>query len=338
MKPIVGINGFGRIGRLVTRAAFALNNIEIAAINNPGLNPEMVAYLLKHDSIHGPFHKSVEIEEDAIIVDGRRIPCFSIKEPGEIPWGTQGVEYVVDATGVFRTEEQASPHLRDGVRHVVITAPPKDQIPMFVMGANHENYAGQAIVSNASCTTNCLAPLAKIIHEAYGIEKALMTTVHAVTSSQSTVDTSSKRSPCIGRAAFSNIIPATTGAAKAVGKVLPELEGKLTGMAFRVPVADVSVVDFTVMLKKPASYEAVCETVQKAAKGDMADYIAYIDRPMVSSDFITNPYGCNFDATAGLALDDQFMKLVAWYDNEYGYSANVTRLIMHMAAYDAAQL
>lgn len=335
MKPIVGINGFGRIGRLVTRAALALDNVEIAAINDPFLRPETVAYLLEHDSVHGSLNREIRYDDQYLYIDDRRIPCYSVREPGEIPWGEARVEYVVESTGVFLTTEQVMPHIKGGVRHVVISAPPKDDTRMFVMGANHETFAGEAVVSNASCTTNCLAPLAKIIDEAFGIERGLMSTVHAVTSSQSTVDAASKKDPRAGRAAFSNIIPSTTGAAKAVGKVLPSLKGKLTGMAFRVPVADVSVVDLTIQLSRETTYEQICETVKKAAEGDLADYISYVDRPMVSSDFITDHHGCIFDATSGLALDSTFFKLVAWYDNEYGYSANVTRLIAHMAEYEA---
>ena len=334
MRPLIGINGFGRIGRLVVRAAISLDNLWVAAINDPFLKPETIAYLLSHDSVHGPLGREIGYGDDYITIDDRRIPCFASREPGQVPWGQMGADYVVEATGVFLTAEQAGAHLAGGAKHVVITAPPKDDTPMFVMGVNQDAYQGQAIVSNASCTTNCLAPLAKIVDEAFGIRRGLMTTVHAVTSSQPTVDGPSKKDPRAGRAAYSNIIPSSTGAAKAVGKVLPSLAGKLTGMAFRVPVPDVSVVDLTVELKTPATYEQICAAVKKAADGDLADYVSYAEWPVVSSDLISNSHGCIFDAASGIALDDTFVKLVAWYDNEYGYSANVTRLIAHMAACD----
>lgn len=336
MKPMIGINGFGRIGRLVTRAALALDNLQIVAINDPFLDPATIAYLLEFDSVHGHLDREISFDDASVTIDGHCIRCFASRDPAQIPWGQAGAEYVVESTGVFLTAELAQAHLAGGAKHVIITAPPKDQTPMFVVGVNSDTYAGQAIVSNASCTTNCLAPLAKIIHEAFGIEKGLMTTVHAVTSTQPTVDNASKKDPRGGRAAYCNIIPSSTGAAKAVGKVLPVLAGKLTGMAFRVPVADVSVVDLTVELKTPATYEQICAAVKKASDGDMSEYVAYTDKPMVSSDFITNSHGCIFDAGAGLALDSTFVKLVAWYDNEYGYSSNVTRLIAQMAKYDAA--
>jgi glyceraldehyde 3-phosphate dehydrogenase len=337
MKPRTGINGFGRIGRLVTRAALTLDNIEIAAINDPSLSPEMIAYLLEYDSVHGPLGMEVTYDEHSVTVGSSRIRCYSTREPAEVPWAESGADYVVESTGVFLSRDKALAHKTGGAKYIVMSAPPKDDTPMFVMGVNHEEYAGQDVVSNASCTTNCLAPLARIVHENFGIEKGLMTTVHAATATQATVDSASKKDPRSGRAAFSNIIPSSTGAAKAVGKVLPALRGRLTGMAFRVPVADVSVVDLTVLLQRPATYEQVCAAVREASRGPMGEYVAYTDRPMVSSDFITNPHGCIFDATAGLAIDDTFMKLVAWYDNEYGYSANVTRLIAHMAAYNGAK-
>lgn len=333
MLPSVGINGFGRIGRLVLRAGLALGTIRCAAINDPFMTPEMMAYLLRYDSVHGAFPLALDYDEHALIIDGARIPCYECKDPAEIPWAQAGADYVVESTGVFLTREKAEAHLRGGARHVIMSAPPKDDTPMFVMGVNHTEYAGQAIVSCASCTTNCLAPLAKVVHDRFGIQRGLMTTIHAATATQPTVDGASKKDPRGGRAAFCNLIPSTTGAARAVGKVLPALNGKLTGIAVRVPVPDVSLVDLTVELETPASYADVCAELRRASEQELFGLLAYTDEPVVSSDFTGNTHSCIFDADAGLAIDDTFLKLVAWYDNEYGYSCNVTRLIAHMNAH-----
>merc|ERR1712119_97629 len=328
----VGINGFGRIGRLVTRAAFSSGKVNIVAINDPFTNLDHMAYMFKYDSTHGKFNGTVETKDGNLIVNGQVIKVFAIKNPAEIPWGDAGVEYVVESTGVFTTKEKASLHLQGGASKVVISAPSADA-PMFVMGVNEEKYeSSMDVVSNASCTTNCLAPLAKIINDAFGIEEGLMTTVHATTATQKTVDGPSMKKWRDGRGAAQNIIPAATGAAKAVGKVIPDLNNRLTGMAFRVPTADVSVVDLTVRLKKKASYIDIMNKVKAASQDpELGRYMGYTEDEVVSQDFIGDTHSSVFDAKAGIALNDKFVKLVAWYDNEVGYSHRVCDLIKYIA-------
>jgi len=331
----IGINGFGRIGRLVLRAGMERGDIEFAGINDL-LTPDYMAYLLKYDTIHGRYAGEIGYDADALIVDGKRIPVFSEKDPKDIPWGELNADYVIESTGLFTTMEKASAHLKAGAKKVIISAPSADA-PMFVCGVNQDKYtSSMSIVSNASCTTNCLAPLVKVINDAFGVEKGLMTTVHSTTATQRTVDGTSMKDWRGGRASSGNIIPSSTGAAKAVGKVIPELAGKLTGMSLRVPTLDVSVVDLTVELKSDASYSAICEAVKAAAEGSMRGIIGYTDEPVVSSDFIGDKRTCIFDATAGIAIDQRFMKLVAWYDNECGYSNKLLDLAAHMAVVDSA--
>jgi len=331
----IGINGFGRIGRLVFRAACANPNVEVVGINDPFIDPEYMVYMLTYDTVHGRFNGEASNTADAIIVNGKEIKVFACMNPVEIPWGEVGADYVVESTGVFTTTEKAKAHLEAGAKKVVISAPSADA-PMFVMGVNNDKYTSDMdIVSNASCTTNCLAPLAKVINDNFGIIEGLMTTVHATTATQKTVDGPSKKDWRGGRGAAFNIIPSSTGAAKAVGKVIPELNGKLTGMAFRVPTADVSVVDLTCRLEKAATYDEVKAAVKKASEGEMAGILGYTEDAVVSSDFITDPRTSIFDAGAGIALNGNFMKLVSWYDNEWGYSNKVVMLIEHMASVDA---
>jgi glyceraldehyde 3-phosphate dehydrogenase len=326
MVLTVGINGFGRIGRLVMRAARTNPNVKIVAVNDPFIPPKYAAYMLKYDSTHGKWPGTVTDAEDGIVVDGEKVTLFNEKDPAAIGWGKVGADIVVESTGIFTSLEGAAKHQAAGAKKVVISAPSPDA-PMFVMGVNDATYAGQTIVSNASCTTNCLAPLAKVIHDNYTITKGLMTTVHAVTATQQVVDGPSVKDWRGGRGACFNIIPSGTGAAKAVGKVLPELNGVLTGMAFRVPTCDVSVVDLTVTLGKSASYDEICAKVKSAAEGELKGILAYTDEDVVSTDFITDPHSSIFDAKAGIALDGQFVKLVSWYDNEWGYSNRVIDLI-----------
>lgn len=332
----IGINGFGRIGRLVFRAAIAQpEKFEVVGINDPFIDPEYMAYMVKYDTIHGRFDGSVTAEGDKLVVNGKAIAVFECKDPAEIAWRDCGAVYIVESTGVFTTMEKAKAHFVGGAKKVVISAPSQDA-PMFVMGVNNGTYTKDMdIVSNASCTTNCLAPLAKVIHDEFGIIEGLMTTVHSTTATQKTVDGPSKKDWRGGRAASANIIPSSTGAAKAVGKVIPELNGKLTGMSFRVPTLDVSVVDLTARLEKPATMEAICEAVKKAAAGDMKGIMAYTDEEVVSADFITDPHTSIFDAKASILLNERFVKLVSWYDNEWGYSNKVLMLIGHMASVDA---
>jgi glyceraldehyde 3-phosphate dehydrogenase len=334
METKIGINGFGRIGRLVFRAALNNSDAHVVGINDPFIDTDYMAYMLKYDSVHGRFKGSVEVSDGKLLVNGRAIDVYSAMKPEEIPWSACGAEYVVESTGVFTDTGKASAHLKAGAAKVVITAPSKDA-PMFVMGVNHDIYRKEmAIVSNASCTTNCLAPLAKVVHDRFGIVEGLMTTVHATTATQKTVDGPSKKDWRGGRGAASNIIPSSTGAAKAVGKVIPDLNGKLTGMSFRVPTADVSVVDLTCRLAKPAKYEEIKAAMKDASEGQMKGIIGYTEDDVVSSDFIGESCTCVFDAKAGIALNDQFVKLIAWYDNEWGYSCKVVDLVMHMAAVD----
>ena len=325
----VGINGFGRIGRLVFRRAVNQEGIEVVAINDL-IDVDYIAYLLRHDSTHGRFQGSVEVNNGALVVNGKPIRISAQRNPADLRWDEVGVDTVLESTGFFLTDATAREHLHAGARKVVISAPSKDATPMFVMGVNHSSYAGQEIVSNASCTTNCLAPLAKVLHDNFGIASGLMTTVHATTATQKTVDGPSVKDWRGGRGAAQNIIPSSTGAAQAVGKVIPALNGKLTGMAFRVPTPDVSVVDLTVNLERPTSYEAVKEAMRAASEGPMRGILGYTEVEVVSSDFLGDFCTSIFDAGAGIALTDTFMKLVAWYDNEWGYSCKCVDLIRHI--------
>jgi glyceraldehyde 3-phosphate dehydrogenase len=335
MVTKVGINGFGRIGRLVCRAALNNSKAKIVGINDPFIEAEYMAYMLKYDSVHGRFKGTVKATDNQLVVNGHAIAVSAAQRPAEIPWAACGAEYIVESTGVFTTLENAGAHLKAGALKVVITAPSKDA-PMFVMGVNHHGYTkDMTVVSNASCTTGCLAPLAKVVHDKFGIVEGLMTTVHAITATQKTVDGPSNKDWRGGRAAGSNIIPSSTGAAKAVGKVIPELNGKLTGMSFRVPTVNVSVVDLTCRLAKPAKYEEIKAAVKEAAEGPMKGIVAYTEDDVVSTDMIGEPFSCVFDAKAGIALNDHFVKLIAWYDNEWGYSSKVLDLIMHMASVDS---
>ena len=334
----VGINGFGRIGRLVFRAAVDNPNIEFVGINDL-FPPASLAYLLKYDTIHGRFPGTVEAADDGLIVNGKKIPTCAERDPANLPWGKLGADYVVESTGLFTAYEDAKKHVAAGAKRVVISAPTKtpDEVPTLVMGVNHDVFdAGKhTVVSNASCTTNCLAPVAKVIDDEFGILEGLMTTVHAVTATQPTQDGPSRKDLRGGRAAGFNIIPSSTGAAKAVGLALPQLKGKLTGMAFRIPTADVSVVDLTVRTEKKAAYADVCAKMKSASEsGPLAGYLGYTDEPVVSSDFITDPRSSIFDADAGIGLSDHFFKVVSWYDNEWGYSNRVVDLMLHMAKAD----
>mmetsp|Transcript_18337 Transcript_18337/g.51102 ORF Transcript_18337/g.51102 Transcript_18337/m.51102 type:complete len:338 (+) Transcript_18337:197-1210(+) len=335
MAPItVGINGFGRIGRLVMRAAQKNPNIKVVAVNDPFIPVEYMEYMYKYDSTHGKADGEVthDAEANTVSIDGEAIKVFGEMDPSKIAWGDAGVDYVVESTGAFTSTEAASKHMAGGAKKVVISAPSGDA-PMFVMGVNQEKYeSSMDIVSNASCTTNCLAPLAKVINDEFGLKEGLMTTVHAVTATQQTVDGPSKKDWRGGRAACYNIIPSSTGAAKAVGKVIPDLNGKLTGMSFRVPTINVSVVDLTARLDKGASYETVCAAIKDASEGKMKGILGYQNTDIVSSDFMSSPLSSIFDEKAGIALSDDFVKLVSWYDNECGYSTRVLDLIEHMEA------
>ena len=326
----VGINGFGRIGRLVMRASLEREDVDVVAINDPFIDLEYMRYMLQYDTIHGKLNKEIEVLDDGLLVDGKKIFVYNCKEPSEIPWKDAGAEYIVESSGVFASMEGASKHFAGGAKKVVVSAPTKDT-PMFVMGVNHKDYTKDMnVVSNASCTTNCLAPLAKVVHEKFGIKDGLMTTVHSVTATQKTVDGPSKKDWRGGRAATYNIIPSSTGAAKAVGKVIPELNGKLTGMSFRVPTLDVSVVDLTCNLERSATYDEIVEAVKEACNGELKGIMDYTEDAVVSSDFIHDPHTSIFDVKAGIALTDTFVKLVAWYDNEWGYSNKVLDLVSHM--------
>ncbi len=326
----IGINGFGRIGRLAFRRACSVADVEVVAINDL-IDVEYLAYMLRYDSTHGRFHGEVAVENGQLVVNGKAIRITAERDPNNLNWGAVGADYVLESTGFFLTDESARAHINAGAKRVVMSAPSKDATPMFVMGVNHSSYAGQDIVSNASCTTNCLAPMAKVVHDNFGIVSGLMTTVHATTATQKTVDGPSVKDWRGGRGAGQNIIPSSTGAAKAVGKVIPELNGKLTGMAFRVPTPDVSVVDLTVNLAKPASYEQIKAAMKAASEGPMAGILGYTEDEVVSNDFVGESCTSVFDAKAGIALTDTFVKLVAWYDNEWGYSCKCIDLIRHMA-------
>lgn len=333
MSAQVGINGFGRIGRIVLRQCLA-KGLQVKAINDPFIDLDYMVYMFKYDSTHGKFKGEVSTKNGMLVVNGKEIHVFQERDPTAIPWAKSGAEYVVESTGVFTTVEKASAHLNGGAKKVVISAPSADA-PMYVMGVNHESYNPSIhVVSNASCTTNCLAPLAKVINDNFGIEQGLMTTVHAVTATQKTVDGPSGKLWRDGRGAGQNIIPASTGAAKAVGKVIPELNGKLTGMAFRVPVPDVSVVDLTCTLKTEATYDQIKEAVKKASETQYKGILAYTEEEVVSSDFIGDDHSSIFDAKAGIQLSKKFVKLVSWYDNEFGYSARVADLIIYMHSRD----
>ncbi|MEB3358090.1 MAG: type I glyceraldehyde-3-phosphate dehydrogenase [Synechococcales bacterium] len=333
----VGINGFGRIGRLVFRAGIDNPNIEFVGINDL-VPPENLAYLLKYDSTHGRFKGTVEVQDDGIVVNGKTIPCFAIKNPAELPWSKYGVDYVVESTGLFTSYDGASNHVTAGAKRVVLSAPTKDpdKVKTLLVGVNHTNFDPNTdtIVSNASCTTNCLAPIAKVINDNFGLAEGLMTTVHATTATQPTVDGPSKKDLRGGRGAGQNIIPASTGAAKAVTLVLPELKGKLTGMAFRVPTPNVSVVDLTFKTEKSTSYDEICAAMKAAATGELAGILAYTDEPVASTDFNGDPHSSTFDAGAGIELNPNFFKVVSWYDNEWGYSCRVIDLMLAMAAKD----
>jgi glyceraldehyde 3-phosphate dehydrogenase len=328
----LGINGFGRIGRLVFRRACEQADIEVVGINDL-IDVDYIAYMLRYDSTHGRFQGDVEVINGALVVNGRPIRISCERDPADLRWDEVGADTVLEATGFFLTDATARKHIAAGARKVVLSAPSKDDTPMFVMGVNHSSYAGQDIVSNASCTTNCLAPMAKVVHDNFGIASGLMTTVHATTATQKTVDGPSIKDWRGGRGAAQNIIPSSTGAAKAVGKVIPALNGKLTGMAFRVPTADVSVVDLTVNLERPASYEQVKAAMRAAAAGPLAGILAYTEDDVVSTDFLGESCTSIFDAGAGIALTDTFMKLVAWYDNEWGYSCKCVDLIRHINSF-----
>ena len=329
-KIKVGINGFGRIGRLVFRAAMTRNDIEIVGINDL-IDVDYMVYMLKYDTMHGRFNGTVEAKDGKLVVNGQAIRVTAEKDPANLKWDEVGAEYVVESTGLFLTKEKAEAHIKAGAKRVVMSAPSKDDTPMFVMGVNHMKYAGEPIVSNASCTTNCLAPLTKVINDKFGVIEGLMTTVHSTTATQKTVDGPSMKDWRGGRAAAGNIIPSSTGAAKAVGKVIPELNGKLTGMSFRVPTLDVSVVDVTFRLAKEASYDEIKAAVKEASEGDMKGILGYTEEDVVSSDFLGDARTSIFDAKAGIALNKNFVKLVSWYDNEWGYSNKVLELIAHMA-------
>ncbi|MBO5546851.1 MAG: type I glyceraldehyde-3-phosphate dehydrogenase [Bacteroidales bacterium] len=323
----LGINGFGRIGRMVFRAAVEnfSKDIQVVGINDL-LDPDYLAYMLKYDSVHGIFNHDIKVEGNYLIVDGNKIQVFCEKDPSNITWGALGVDVVVESTGFFLTEELASAHLKAGAKKVIMSAPSKDATPMFVYGVNHKTYAGQAIISTASCTTNCLAPLTKVVNDKFGVVRGLMTTVHAATATQKTVDGPSKKDWRGGRGILENIIPSSTGAAKAVGKVLPELNGKLTGMSLRVPTSDVSFVDLTVELAKEATYEEICAAMKEASEGELKGVLGYTDEAVVSTDFRGCPLTSIFDVKAGIQLDKTFVKLCAWYDNEWGYSNKVLEM------------
>lgn len=333
-KIKVGINGFGRIGRMVMRCAAAHPDIEIVGINDL-CDPDYLAYMLKYDSVHGRFDGEVGSTDKSIIVNGAEIPVYAEKNPADIPWGALGAEYVIEATGLFLTKEKSQAHLDAGAKKVVMSAPSKDDTPMFVVGVNLDKYTSDmSFVSNASCTTNCLAPIAKVLNDAFGIKEGLMTTVHSTTATQKTVDGPSKKDWRGGRAAAGNIIPSSTGAAKAVGKVIPELNGKLTGMSMRVPTLDSSVVDLTVNLEKPAAYADICAAMKAASEGALKGVLGYTEDAVVSSDFIGDTRTSIFDTKAGIALTDTFVKVVSWYDNEMGYSDKLLCLIEHMYGVD----
>lgn len=331
MAITIGINGFGRIGRLVLRVALQRKDINVVAVNDPFIAPDYAAYMFKYDSTHGRYEGEVTSKDDALVIDGHQIKVFQERDPAAIPWGKSGVDYVIESTGVFTKIEGANKHIEGGAKKVIITAPSADA-PMFVVGVNHDKYTPDLkIISNASCTTNCLAPLAKVINDKFGIEEGLMTTVHSITATQKTVDGPSHKDWRGGRTASGNIIPSSTGAAKAVGKVIPELNGKLTGMSLRVPTVDVSVVDLTVRLKNSASYEEIAAAIKAASQGELKGVLGYTEDAVVSTDFLGSSYSSIFDEKAGILLSPTFVKLISWYDNEFGYSTRVVDLLEHVA-------
>jgi glyceraldehyde 3-phosphate dehydrogenase len=331
MKKVkVGINGFGRIGRLVFRAAQKRNDIDIVGINDL-LDVDYIAYMLKYDTVHGKFDGKVEVADGKLVVDGKAIRVTSEKDPANLKWNEVGAEYIVESTGLFLTKEKAEAHINAGAKKVIMSAPSKDDTPMFVYGVNHTKYNGENIISNASCTTNCLAPIVKVLNDNFGIVEGLMTTVHAITATQKTVDGPSSKDWRGGRAASANIIPSSTGAAKAVGKVIPEMNGKLTGMSFRVPTVNVSAVDLTCRLEKACTYDEIKSAMKKASEGELKGILGYTEDKVVSSDFITDPRTSIFDADAGIQLNSNFVKVVAWYDNEWGYSNKILDMIAYTA-------
>lgn len=332
----VGISGFGRIGRVVIRAAMDMPEIEIAGINVRNADLEYLLYMLKYDTTFGRFPRSLELYDKGLIIDGKKVPVYSESEAVNIPWTECGAEYIVEATGAYVTTEKALDHLKAGAKKVIISAPAKDKVtPTFVYGVNHQNYTSDMqVVSNASCTTNCLAPLAKVIEDNWGIDQGLMSTIHSATAKQKVVDARSMKDWRTGRSVFGNIIPSTTGAAKAVGLVIPSLQGKMTGISYRVPTADVSVIDLNVVLKKPATYEEICAKIKEASETHMKGVIEYVDDEVVSGDFVGDPCTSIFDAREGIELNDRFFKLIAFYDNEFGYSSKILELIKHMYAVD----
>ena len=335
MSIKVGINGFGRIGRLVFRAGINSSDIEFLGINDPGMTPDYMAYMLRYDTMQGKFDGEITWDDESITVNGKKVMVYAEMKPAQLPWGQLGVEYVVEATGLFLTKEKAQGHIDGGAKKVVMTGPSKDDTPMFVCGVNLDKYTpDMTFVSNASCTTNCLAPIAKVLNDNWGIKDGLMTTVHSTTATQKTVDGPSKKDWRGGRAASGNIIPSSTGAAKAVGKVIPELNGKLTGISMRVPTLDVSVVDLTARLEKPASYEDICKAMKEASEGELKGILGYTDEDVVSSDFLGCPLTSIFDKKAGLSLTDNFVKVVSWYDNETGYANKMVELIAYMFSVD----
>ena len=327
----IGVNGFGRIGRLVFRAGCERGDVDFVGVNAPDKTPAQLAHSLKYDTVHGRFNGTVEYDDSHLIINGKKVPLLNSRKPAELPWGELGAEYVLECTGKLLTTESVQDHMAAGAQVVVLSGPSKDATPMFVMGVNNDKYTPDLkVVSNASCTTNCLAPLAKVINDNFGIVEGLMTTVHAATASQNIVDNFNKKSLRLARSCFDNIIPTTTGAAKAVGKVIPELQGKLTGMAMRIPAGDVSVVDLTCRLEKSATYDEICAAVKAAAEGPMAGVLYYCEDECVSQDFRTNPHTSIFDAKAGIALNGNFVKLIAWYDNEWGYSNKMLDLTKYI--------
>ena len=335
MNTKIGINGFGRIGRLVFRAALQRDDVEVVGLNDPFMNPEYMAYMLKYDSVHGKFPGEVSAEDGALVVNGKKYPVFTAMEVKDIPWASVGAEYICECTGKHLSKDLCQGHIDAGAKHVIMGAPSKDDTPMFVMGVNNDKYTSDmTFVSNASCTTNCLAPIAKVLNEKFGIVEGLMTTVHSVTPTQKLLDGASLKDWRGGRAATGNIIPSSTGAAKAVGKVIPELNGKLTGISMRVPTLDVSVVDLTAKLAKPASYEDICAAMKEASEGELKGILGYTDEDVVSSDFLGDPRTSIFDKKAGLSLTDTFVKVVSWYDNECGYSNKMVDLIRYMSSVD----
>ena len=338
MNTKIGINGFGRIGRLAFRAAIQREDVEVVGVNDPFMNPEYMVYMLRYDSVHGKFPGTVDFEGNTLIVNGKKIPVFTELEVKNIPWASVGAEIILECTGKHHDKPSCQGHVDAGAKHVIMGAPAKDDSPMFVMGVNNKKYTpDMTFVSNASCTTNCLSPIAKVLNDNWGIKEGLMTTVHSVTPTQKLLDGASMKDWRGGRAATGNIIPSSTGAAKAVGKVIPELNGKLTGMAMRVPTLDVSVVDLTVVLEKPATYAEICAAMKAASEGELKGVLGYTDEQVVSSDFIGDSRTSIFDADAGIALNDNFVKVVSWYDNECGYATKMVELACYMNAVDNAQ-